>query len=71
MTIESTDHYDYKMCGCGGTGVDGGITDGNRILGNLAFIETRAIYRAIINRKKVYLPQEIIEERFNALSSKN
>lgn len=70
MTIESKGHYDYKICSCGSVGLDGGIEAGNRILGDLSFIETRAIYVAIVNNKKIYLPQEIIERRFNAQSKK-
>ena len=68
-TIESKNSRDFKMCSCGSVGIDGGIDDGNRILGNL--LETRAIYRAIIDKKYVYLPQEIVEGRFNTLLSKN
>lgn len=36
--------------------VDGGISDGNRILGNLSDIEDRSMYCAIVGKKKIWLP---------------
>jgi hypothetical protein len=71
ITIESKHSHDFKVCKCGSAGIDGGIDDGNRILGNLFLLETRAIYRAIIDKKHVYLPKEILEKLFNARMSKN
>lgn len=67
-TIESKWCHDFKFCSCGSVGIDGGIEGGNRILGNLSDIETRSMYCAIINNKKLWLPQSIIEEAFNELS---
>lgn len=71
MTIESNHSHDFKNCNCGAAGIDGGIDDGNRILGNIHLLESRAIYRAIIDKKHVYLPQKIVDGQFNALLSKN
>jgi hypothetical protein len=45
-------------------GIDGGISDGNRILGILSDIEDRSMYCAIIGDKKLWLPQSAIEEHF-------
>lgn len=69
-TIESKTHCDFKMCSCGSCGLDGGISSGNRILGDLDYIETRSMYRAIINKKRFYLPQDILEGHFNKLHNK-
>jgi hypothetical protein len=54
-TIESTHIHDLKYCSCGAVGIDGGISDGNRILGNQADIENRCMYCAVYERKKVWL----------------
>ena len=61
-TIESNDTNDFKYCSCGAVGIDGGISDGNRILGNLSDIENRSMYCAIVQKRKIGLPQSIIEE---------
>jgi hypothetical protein len=55
-TIESKHPYDFKYCSCKAVGIDGGISDGNRILGNLSDIEDRSMYCAIVNKKKIWLP---------------
>lgn len=55
-TIESTSIHDFKTCSCGAVSVDGGISEGNRILGNPSDIEDRSVYCATVNGKKVYLP---------------
>ena len=34
------------MCSCGAVGIDGGILDGNRTLGNLRDMENRSMYCA-------------------------
>lgn len=60
-TIESKHGYDFKYCSCKLVGIDGGISDGNRILGNISDIENRSIYYAIVQNKKIYLPQFVIE----------
>jgi hypothetical protein len=53
-TIESTHIHDLKYCSCGAVGIDGGISDGNRILGNQADIENRSMYCAVYQTKKVW-----------------
>lgn len=63
-TIESNNIYDFKYCSCGAVGIDGGISDGNRILGNLSDIEDRCMYCAIVHNKKIWLPQHVIEYNF-------
>ena len=55
-TIESNHCHDFKYCSCGAVGIDGGISDGNRILGNLSDIENRSMYCAIVQKKKIWLP---------------
>jgi hypothetical protein len=64
-TIESKWSHDFKYCSCGSVGIDGGIEAGNRLLGNLEDMESRSMYSAVLNnKKKLWLPQEIIEEQF-------
>jgi hypothetical protein len=63
-TIESKSLRDFKYCSCGAVGIDGGISAGNRILGNLEDMEDRSVYCAVIDKKKVWLPPAVIEERF-------
>jgi hypothetical protein len=46
-------------------GIDGGISAGNRILGDLSDMEDRSMYCAIVDQKKIWLPQSIIEEEFD------
>jgi len=55
-TIESKDPRDFQTCSCGAVSIDGGISEGNRILGDPSNIEDRSIYCATVNGKKVYLP---------------
>jgi len=55
--IESKDSHDYKTCLCKSIAIDGGIEDGNRILGNLSDIEDRRMFIAIIKKKRVWLPE--------------
>jgi len=62
--IESKHGHDFKYCSCGAVGIDGGISAGNRILGNLSDIEDRSIYCAIVQKKKIYLPPFAVEEHF-------
>lgn len=61
-TIESKDMHDFKYCSCGAVGIDGGISDGNRILGNLSDIENRSMYYATVGKKKIWLPCELIRK---------
>jgi hypothetical protein len=56
VTIESTYANDFKMCSCGLVGIDGGLSGGGRILGNLADMENRSLYKAVVNGKKLWLP---------------
>ena len=63
-TIESKCRYDYKHCLCNAVGIDGGISAGNRVIGNLSDIEYRSTYCAIVNKKKIWLPQLAIDEHF-------
>lgn len=62
--IESKHMHDFKYCSCKAVGIDGGISAGNRILGNPSDIEYRSTYCAIIKKKKIWLPQKAIEEYF-------
>ena len=64
-TIESKFIHDFKWCSCGAIGVDGGVSAGNHVLGDLASTETRSMYRATIGTLMVWLPQEIVEQDFN------
>ena len=63
-TIESKHSRDFKYCSCKAVGIDGGISGGNRILGNPSDWEYRSMYCAIIQKKKTWLPQFAIEEHF-------
>ena len=62
-TIESKHSQDFKYCACGAVGIDGGISDGNRILGNPSDIDDRSIYCAIIQNKKIWLPSSYASNR--------
>lgn len=64
-TIESKHRHDFKYCSCRAVGIDGGISAGNRILGNLSDIEDRSMYCAIVQKKKIWLPQFVIDEQYN------
>jgi hypothetical protein len=46
-----------KYCSCKAVGLDGGIEDGNRILGNILDIENKSMYCANVQKKKIWLPQ--------------
>jgi len=59
VTIESKHIHDCKYCSCKAVGIDGGIFDGNRILGSMSDIEDRSIYCAIIGDKKLWLPLSV------------
>ena len=52
----------FQMCSCGAVGIDGGILDGNRTLGNLRDMENRSMYCAIVQNKKIWLSQSQLEE---------
>lgn len=52
-TIESKGCHDFRDCSCGAIAIDDG-----RVLGEPINIETRNIYCAIINGKKVWLPED-------------
>ena len=55
-TIESKSEHDLKYCSCGAIGIDGGISDGNRILGNIEDMENRSMYYY----NNIWLPEDII-----------
>ena len=56
-TIESKHDHDFKYCSCGAVGIDGGIADGNRILGDPSDIEDRGVYSATVQKKKLFIPR--------------
>jgi hypothetical protein len=59
-TIESKYIHDFKYCSCGSIGIDGGIFDGNLIIGDKTNIENRSIYCYELNGRKIWLPDNII-----------
>jgi hypothetical protein len=61
-TIESNHIHDFKWCSCKTVGIDGGILDGNRIVGNPLDMENRSMYCTIIRNKKIWLPQVVLEK---------
>jgi hypothetical protein len=63
-TIESTHIHDFKMCSCGAVGIDGGLSDGNRILGDPSDIQIRSMYCAMVDKKSIWLPLFVIEEYY-------
>jgi len=69
-TIESKSIHDFKWCSCRAVGIDGGISIGNSIIGNLSDIENRSMYCAIVEKKKIWLPQNIIEKQYQILKFK-
>jgi hypothetical protein len=69
-TIESKHRHDFKMCSCGSVGIDGGIDDGNRILGEPSDIEDRGMYCAILQTKKIWLPPDLIQHVPHRLMTK-
>ena len=68
-TIESKYRHDFKMCKCDSVGIDGGISAGNTILGDWSDIENKSKYRAIIEKKKVWLSPDIIKDYFQKRSA--
>ena len=69
-TIISKGLHDLQYCKCGSIGVDGGNEIGNRIIGNLFDMETRSMYCAFVNKKRIWLPINIIEAHFNSIRNK-
>ena len=69
-TIESKHIHDFKYCSCRAVGIDGGIAGGNRTLGNLSDMEDRSMYCVFVNKKKIWLQQSAIEERFKAIQNR-
>jgi len=63
-TIESKHIHDYKPCKCGAIAIDGGIEAGNSIIGNIDDMETRDVYCAFVNNKRLWLPHDIVELHF-------
>lgn len=70
-TIETKFPHDLKFCSCGSVGIDGGISDGNRILGLLEDMEIRNMYCAYVNGKTLWLPQEAMEQYFSDIFRKS
>ena len=70
-TVESKSCHDFQFCNCGSVGVDGGTADGNRVLGKLTDMEDRRMYVAYVEKKKLWLPQSVIEEQFAELRARN
>ena len=64
-TIESKHRHDFKYCSCRAVGIDGGLSAGNRILGELVDIENRSMYCTIVQKKKIWLPYCVIEDHFS------
>jgi hypothetical protein len=62
-TIESKHIHDFKSCSCKSVAIDGGISDGNRILGDSS--ENRSMYCATVQNKKIWLPLEIIGLKYD------
>jgi hypothetical protein len=62
-TIESKYIHDFKYCSCGAVGIDGGISPGNRIIGQLEDMEDRSVYCAIVDKKKIWLPSQYIQHK--------
>ena len=59
-TIESKSIHDFIYCSCLSIGIDGGIEDGNRIIGNVSDMEDRRVYRAdITNNYKIWLSESV------------
>jgi len=54
-TLESVSIHDFKMCPCGLVGIDGGIEEGNRILGNPENYLDRRVYCFNIGNRKYWL----------------
>ena len=69
-TVISKERHDFVMCSCNSVGVDGGITEGNRILGDLINMETRSLYVSKVGTKTLWLPQSILEYNFSSMIKK-
>ena len=67
QTIESKSVHDFKTCSCNSVGIDGGILNGNSILGNLEDMENRSVYCAYSMNKRVWLPEEVSRFSSNIL----
>ena len=52
-TIESKGSHDFKYCSCGAIAIDD-----DRVLGDPKDVETRNIYCASVNGKKLWLPED-------------
>ena len=44
VIIESTSIHDYKQCPCGAVAIDGGVSEGNTIIGRTDDIEDKRLY---------------------------
>jgi hypothetical protein len=52
-TIENKGYRDFKYCSCGAIAIDD-----DRIIGDKKHIESRNIYCATVNGKRVWLPED-------------
>jgi hypothetical protein len=66
-TIESKSRHDYVRCSCGAIALDGGISLGNRVCGSLCDMEDKSVYRYMDGKKKVYLPSDVLQKRFEEI----
>lgn len=68
-TIESNHTHDFKYCYCKSVGIDGELSETNRVIGDIEYIENRGMYCAIVQKKKIWLPQSVIE--YSIINRKN
>ncbi len=66
-TIESKSRHDFVRCPCGAVALDGGIGPGNSVLGSLTDMEDKSVYRCVVNKKKTYLPADVLRSRFEEI----
>lgn len=64
-TIESKYGNDFKHCSCGSIGIDGGLSDDPRYMGDPADMETRCTYKATIHGKTSWLPEAAVQQQFS------
>ena len=63
-TIESKYIHDFKYCSCGSVGIDGGLTESGRYMGDKSDMETRCMYNNTSHGKTRWLPPAIVEQHF-------
>ena len=67
-TIESKSVHDYVMCSCGAVGLDGGISPGNRVIGQPSDILDKSVWRTE-QKPYTYLPETVLQERWHRLAT--